>query len=121
MQIFNKKDDTILLLNDLKIVQKQIKELQEEIKSITTPPLVSLCKSDYEDITDLLIPLLTGYCEISDLKKIRRMTPILDKFKEIGTFLINLSDVESEHYKLELKIKELRDQERQLKNKLGLE
>ena len=125
MQIFNRinNNKTISYVERLKIVQNKIRELVKERDKISVPPLSNLITAQREDILDDLIPILTGYYSIEDVEKFNRKDKqlFLDTIKQIGLFLINFSET-TEQYKSILKeIKDLKQEEYELKKKIGIE
>ena len=125
MQIFNRinNNKTISYVERLKIVQNKIRELVKERDKISVPPLSNLITAQREDILDDLIPILTGYYSIDDVEKFNRKDKqlFLDTIKQIGLFLINFSET-TEQYKSILKeIKDLKQEEYELKKKMGIE
>ena len=125
MQIFNRinNNKTISYVERLKIVQNKIRELVKERDKISVPPLSNLITAQREDILDDLIPILTGYYSIEDVEKFNRKDKqlFLDTIKQIGLFLINFSET-TEQYKSILKeIKDLKQEEYELKKKMGIE
>ena len=74
MQIFNKKDNNeiVNLVNDLQLIQNKINILTNESEKISTPPLNSFITSyEKKEILDYLIPIVTGYYTLEDVKKDR--------------------------------------------------
>ena len=124
MQIFNGTNNKIIsYVERLKIVQNKIRELVKERDKISVPPLSNLITAQREDILDDLIPILTGYYSIEDVEKFNRKDKqlFLDTIKQIGLFLINFSET-TEQYKSILKeIKDLKQEEYELKKKIGIE
>ena len=125
MQIFNRinNNKTISYVERLKIVQNKIRELVKERDKISVPPLSNLITAQREDILDDLIPILTGYYSIEDVEKFNRKDKqlFLDTIKQIGLFLTNFSET-TEQYKSILKeIKDLKQEEYELKKKIGIE
>ena len=96
MWIFNKKDNEIVnLVNDWKLIQKRINILINEREKISTPPLDSSITSyEKKEILDYLIPIVTGYYTLEDVKKdrINDKEKFLEGLKQIGTFLMSFSD-----------------------------
>ena len=85
--------------------------------------LTSLNEYTDEDILDDLIPILTGYYSIEDVEKsnCKDKQLFLDTIKQIGLFLTNFSET-TEQYKSILKeIKDLKQEEYELKKKIGIE
>ena len=123
MQIFNGTNNKIIsYVERLKIVQNKIRELVKERDKISVPPLSNLITAQREDILDDLIPILTGYYSIEDVEKFNRKDKqlFLDTIKQIGLFLINFSET-TEQYKSILKeIKDLKQEEYELKKKIGI-
>ena len=124
MQIFNGTNNKIIsYVERLKIVQNKIRELVKERDKISVPPLSNLITAQREDILDDLIPVLTGYYSIEDVEKSNRKDKqlFLDTIKQIGLFLTNFSET-TEQYKSILKeIKDLKQEEYELKKKIGIE
>ena len=124
MQIFNGTNNKIIsYVERLKIVQNKIRELVKERDKISVPPLSNLITVQREDILDDLIPILTGYYSIEDVEKSNRKDKqlFLDTIKQIGLFLTNFSET-TEQYKSILKeIKDLKQEEYELKKKIGIE
>lgn len=124
MQIFNGTNNKIISqIERLKIVQNKIRELVKERDKISVPPLSNLITAQREDILDDLIPILTGYYSIEDVEKSNRKDKqlFLDTIKQIGLFLTNFSET-TEQYKSILKeIKDLKQEEYELKKKIGIE
>lgn len=124
MQIFNGTNNKIIsYIERLKIVQNKIRELVKERDKISVPPLSNLITAQREDILDDLIPILTGYYSIEDVEKSNRKDKqlFLDTIKQIGLFLTNFSET-TEQYKSILKeIKDLKQEEYELKKKIGIE
>ena len=124
MQIFNGTNNKIIsYIERLKIVQNKIRELVKERDKISVPPLSNLITAQREDILDDLIPILTGYYSIEDVEKSNRKDKqlFLDTIKQIGLFLTNFSET-AEQYKSILKeIKDLKQEEYELKKKIGIE
>ena len=124
MQIFNGTNNKIIsYVERLKIVQNKIRELVKERDKISVPPLTNLITAQREDILDDLIPILTGYYSIEDVEKSNRKDKqlFLDTIKQIGLFLTNFSET-TEQYKSILKeIKDLKQEEYELKKKIGIE
>ena len=125
MQIFNRinNNKTISYVGRLKIVQNKMRELVKERDKISVPPLSNLITAQREDILDDLIPILTGYYSIEDVEKSNRKDKqlFLDTIKQIGLFLTNFSET-TEQYKSILKeIKDLKQEEYELKKKIGIE
>ena len=124
MQIFNGTNNKIIsYVERLKIVQNKIRELVKERDKISVPPLSNLITAQREDILDDLIPILTGYYSIEDVEKFNRKDKqlFLDTIKQIGLFLTNFSET-TEQYKSILKeIKDLKQEEYELKKKIGIE
>ena len=124
MQIFNGTNNKIIsYVERLKIVQNKIRELVKERDKISAPPLSNLITAQREDILDDLIPILTGYYSIEDVEKSNRKDKqlFLDTIKQIGLFLTNFSET-TEQYKSILKeIKDLKQEEYELKKKIGIE
>ena len=124
MQIFNGTNNKIISqIERLKIVQNKIRELVKERDKISVPPLSNLITAQREDILDDLIPVLTGYYSIEDVEKSNRKDKqlFLDTIKQIGLFLTNFSET-TEQYKSILKeIKDLKQEEYELKKKIGIE
>ena len=123
MQIFNGTNNKIIsYVERLKIVQNKIRELVKERDKISVPPLSNLITAQREDILDDLIPILTGYYSIEDVEKSNRKDKqlFLDTIKQIGLFLTNFSET-TEQYKSILKeIKDLKQEEYELKKKIGI-
>ena len=123
MQIFNGTNNKIIsYVERLKIVQNKIRELVKERDKISVPPLSNLITAQREDILDDLIPILTGYYSIEDIEKSNRKDKqlFLDTIKQIGLFLTNFSET-AEQYKSILKeIKDLKQEEYELKKKIGI-
>ena len=125
MQIFNGTNNNKIIsqIERLKIVQNKIRELVKERDKISVPPLSNLITAQREDILDDLIPILTGYYSIEDIEKSSRKDKqlFLDTIKQIGLFLTNFSET-TEQYKSILKeIKDLKQEEYELKKKIGIE
>ena len=124
MQIFNGTNNKIISqIERLKIVQNKIRELVKERDKISVPPLSNLITAQREDILDDLILILTGYYSIEDVEKSNRKDKqlFLDTIKQIGLFLTNFSET-TEQYKSILKeIKDLKQEEYELKKKIGIE
>ena len=124
MQIFNGTNNKIIsYVERLKIVQNKIRELVKERDKISVPPLSNLITAQREDILDDLIPILTGYYSIEDVEKSNRKDKqlFLDTIKQIGLCLTNFSET-TEQYKSILKeIKDLKQEEYELKKKIGIE
>ena len=125
MQIFNGTNNNKIIsqIERLKIVQTKIRELVKERDKISVPPLSNLITAQREDILDDLIPILTGYYSIEDIEKSSRKDKqlFLDTIKQIGLFLTNFSET-TEQYKSILKeIKDLKQEEYELKKKIGIE
>lgn len=125
MQIFNGTNNSKIIsqIERLKIVQNKIRELVKERDKISVPPLSNLITAQREDILDDLIPILTGYYSIEDVEKSNRKDKqlFLDTIKQIGLFLTNFSET-TEQYKSILKeIKDLKQEEYELKKKIGIE
>ena len=125
MQIFNGTNNNKIIsqIERLKIVQNKIRELVKERDKISVPPLSNLITAQREDILDDLIPILTGYYSIEDVEKSNRKDKqlFLDTIKQIGLFLTNFSET-TEQYKSILKeIKDLKQEEYELKKKIGIE
>lgn len=124
MQIFNGTNNKIIsYVERLKIVQNKIRELVKERDKISVPPLSNLITAQREDILDDLIPILTGYYSIEDVEKSNRKDKqlFLDTIKQIGLFLTNFSEM-TEQYKSILKeIKDLKQEEYELKKKISIE
>ena len=124
MQIFNGTNNKIIsYVERLKIVQNKIRELVKERDKISVPPLSNLITAQREDILDDLIPILTGYYSIDDVEKFNRKDKqlFLDTIKQIGLFLTDFSET-TEQYKSILKeIKDLKQEEYELKKKIGIE
>ena len=125
MQIFNGTNNNKIIsqIERLKIVQNKIRELVKERDKISVPPLSNLITAQREDILDDLIPILTGYYSIEDAEKSNRKDKqlFLDTIKQIGLFLTNFSET-TEQYKSILKeIKDLKQEEYELKKKIGIE
>ena len=123
MQIFNGTNNKIIsYVEKLKIVQNKIRELVKERDKTSVPPLSNLITAQREDILDDLIPILTGYYSIEDIEKSNRKDKqlFLDTIKQIGLFLTNFSET-AEQYKSILKeIKDLKQEEYELKKKIGI-
>ena len=123
MQIFNGTNNKIIsYVERLKIVQNKIRELVKERDKTSVPPLSNLITAQREDILDDLIPILTGYYSIEDIEKSNRKDKqlFLDTIKQIGLFLTNFSET-AEQYKSILKeIKDLKQEEYELKKKIGI-
>ena len=123
MQIFNGTNNKIIsYVEKLKIVQNKIRELVKERDKTSVPPLSNLITAQREDILDDLIPILTGYYSIEDIEKSNRKDKqlFLDTIKQIGLFLTNFSET-TEQYKSILKeIKDLKQEEYELKKKIGI-
>ena len=124
MQIFNGTNNKIIsYVERLQIVQNKIRELVKERDKISVPPLSNLITAQREDILDDLIPILTGYYSIEDIEKSNRKDKqlFLDTIKQIGLFLTNFFET-TEQYKSILKeIKDLKQEEYELKKKIGIE
>lgn len=124
MQIFNKKDNEIVnLVNDWKLIQERINILINEREKISTPPLDSSITSyEKKEILDYLIPIVTGYYTLEDVKKdrINDKEKFLEGLKQIGTFLMNFSDDVKQYENISGEIKELKQQENAIKRKLGI-
>ena len=124
MQIFNKKDNEIVnLVNDWKLIQKRINILINEREKISTPPLDSSITSyEKKEILDYLIPIVTGYYTLEDVKKdrINDKEKFLEGLKQIGTFLMSFSDDVKQYENISGEIKELKQQENAIKRKLGI-
>ena len=124
MQIFNGTNNKIIsYVERLKIVQNKIRELVKERDKISVPPLSNLITAQRKDILDDLIPILTGYYSIEDIEKSNRKDKqlFLDTIKQIGLFLTNFSET-TEQYKSILKeIKDLKQEEYELKKKISIE
>ena len=124
MWIFNKKDNEIVnLVNDWKLIQKRINILINEREKISTPPLDSSITSyEKKEILDYLIPIVTGYYTLEDVKKdrINDKEKFLEGLKQIGTFLMSFSDDVKQYENISGEIKELKQQENAIKRKLGI-
>ena len=124
MQIFNKKDNEIVnLVNDWKLIQKRINILINEREKISTPPLDSSITSyEKKEILDYLIPIVTGYYTLEDVKKdrINDKEKFLEGLKQIGAFLMSFSDGVEQYENISGEIKELKQQENAIKRKLGI-
>lgn len=124
MWIFNKKDNEIVnLVNDWKLIQERINILINEREKISTPPLDSSITSyEKKEILDYLIPIVTGYYTLEDVKKdrINDKEKFLEGLKQIGTFLMSFSDDVKQYENISGEIKELKQQENAIKRKLGI-
>ena len=124
MWIFNKKDNEIVnLVNDQKLIQERINILINEREKISTPPLDSSITSyEKKEILDYLIPIVTGYYTLEDVKKdrINDKEKFLEGLKQIGTFLMSFSDDVKQYENISGEIKELKQQENAIKRKLGI-
>lgn len=125
MQIFNgtNNNKTISYIERLKIVQSKIRELVKERDKISVPPLYNLITAQREDILDDLIPILTGYYSIGDVEKSNRKDKqlFLDTIKQIGLFLTNFSETTEQYKSILNEIKDLKQEEYELKKKIGIE
>ena len=125
MQIFNgtNNNKTISYIERLKIVQSKIRELVKERDKISVPPLYNLITAQREDILDDLIPILTGYYSIEDVEKSNRKDKqlFLDMIKQIGLFLTNFSETTEQYKSILNEIKDLKQEEYELKKKIGIE
>ena len=132
MQIFNRINNNKTIsyaerLNSyverLKIVQNKIRELVKERDKISVPPLSNLITAQREDILDDLIPILTGYYSIDDVEKFNRKDKqlFLDTIKQIGLFLINFSETTDQYKSIIEEIKNLKQEEYEIKKKIGIE
>lgn len=124
MQIFNgiNNNKTISYIERLKIVQSKIRELVKERDKISVPPLYNLITAQREDILDDLIPILTGYYSIEDVEKSNRKDKqlFLDTIKQIGLFLTNFSETTEQYKSILNEIKDLKQEEYELKKKIGI-
>lgn len=124
MQIFNKKDNEIVnLVNDWKLIQERINILINEREKISTPPLDSSITSyEKKEILDYLIPVVTGYYTLEDVKKdrINDKEKFLEGLKQIGAFLMSFSDDVEQYENISGEIEELKQQENAIKRKLGI-
>lgn len=125
MQIFNRinNNKTISYVERLKIVQNKIRELVKERDKISVPPLTNLIIAQREDILDDLIPILTGYYSIKDVEKSNRKDKqlFLDTIKQIGLFLTNFSETTEQYKNILKEIRDLKQEEYELKKKIGIE
>lgn len=124
MQIFNGTNNKIIsYVGRLKIVQNKIRELVKERDKISVPPLSNLITAQREDILDDLIPILTGYYSIEDIEKSNRKDKqlFLDTIKQIGLFLTNFSETTEQYKNILKEIKDLKQEEYELKKKIGIE
>ena len=124
MQIFNGTNNKIIsYVERLKIVQNKIRELVKERDKISVPPLSNLITAQREDILDDLIPILTGYYSIEDVEKSNRKDKqlFLDTIKQIGLFLTNFSETTEQYKNILKEIKDLKQEEYELKKKIGIE
>ena len=124
MQIFNGTNNKIIsYVERLKIVQNKIRELVKERDKISVPPLSNLITAQREDILDDLIPILTGYYSIDDVEKFNRKDKqlFLDTIKQIGLFLINFSETTDQYKSIIEEIKNLKQEEYEIKKKIGIE
>ena len=125
MQIFNGTNNSKIIsqIERLKIVQNKIRELVKERDKISVPPLSNLITAQREDILDDLIPILTGYYSIEDVEKSNRKDKqlFLDTIKQIGLFLTNFSETTEQYKNILKEIKDLKQEEYELKKKIGIE
>ena len=125
MQIFNGTNNNKIIsqIERLKIVQNKIRELVKERDKISVPPLSNLITAQREDILDDLIPILTGYYSIDDVEKFNRKDKqlFLDTIKQIGLFLINFSETTDQYKSIIEEIKNLKQEEYEIKKKIGIE
>ena len=113
--------DTDILIEQLQLVQSDIRELEKEKTDFDIPKFLD--HKNAEDLCRVLYLVFNGRCSADILYNVDRLSRKEDKveyLKSFGNYLLTLADSCDEYTKIKEELSNKRATEQSLKEKLGI-